>query len=224
MKKVTFTDRSNDCVNLFLHDISKSEPLTTAEEYELWYQMHHGSDRARSRFIYANLRYVVTIAKQYYASGASFDDLIMSGCEGIVRAADKFDATLGYRFISFATWYIENEVRKTAYDHKRHHHASLDQPFDADDNQDDCPVHYLAADSSHSADWHLRYADALSHLEDRADRRQYGLGSLTADLHHMLCRGYTTSDFARKHHLNDQQMSRLLTILREEAAPHRQAA
>ena len=71
---------------------------------------------------------------------------------------------------------------------------------------------------------HLRYADALSHLEDRADRRQYGLGSLTADLHHMLCRGYTTSDFARKHHLNDQQMSRLLTILREEATPHRQAA
>ena len=223
-KNITFTDRSNSCVDMFLHDISKSEPLTTAEEYELWLKMHQGSARARSRFIYANLRYVVTIAKKYNASGASFDDLIMSGCEGIVRAADKFDASLGFRFISFATWYIENEVRKTAYDYIRHHLTSLDEPMDADDEQGDCLVHDLAADSSHSADWNLRYNDALHHLIAKADQQQYGLGHLTDDLHHMLCRGYTTADFARKHHLNDQQMSRLLTILREETGTHRQAA
>ena len=62
-----------------------------------------------------------------------------------------------------------------------------------------------------------KYTDALKHLQVRAEERQPGLGSLTIDLHQILLDGYTTSDFARKHHLNEAQMNRLFTILREEA-------
>ena len=66
---------------------------------------------------------------------------------------------------------------------------------------------------------HRKYTDALKHLLVRAEERQLGLGRLTVDLHQMLLDGYTTSDFARKHHLNESQMNRLFAILREEATP-----
>ena len=116
-KNISFTDRSNSSVDMFLRDIRKSEPLSSAEEHELWRLMRQGCQRARSKFIYANLRYVVSVAKRYLASGTAFEDLIMAGSLGITKAADMFDASLGYRFISFATWYIECEIRKTAYGH-----------------------------------------------------------------------------------------------------------
>ena len=103
-KNISFTDRTNSSVDMFLRDIRKSEPLSSAEEHELWCQMRQGCQRARSKFIHANLRYVVTVAKKYLASGTDFEDLLMAGSLGITRAADMFDARLGYRFISFATW------------------------------------------------------------------------------------------------------------------------
>jgi RNA polymerase sigma factor (sigma-70 family) len=216
MKKIIYTDRSNANVKFILSSIRSSEPLTTEQEYDLWQRMSCGSEKAREQLIFANLRYVITIAKKYIASKASLDDLIQSGNEGLVRAVDKFDASLGYRFISYATWYIENEVRKTAYGYLRNKCVSLDKPLGTDD---DSPTRkdYLCARPCQSTDWNLRYRDALERLKRHAEERQYGLGRLTAELHQMLLEGYTTSDFARRHRLTESQMNRLLTILREEA-------
>ena len=76
---------------------------------------------------------------------------------------------------------------------------------------------YLEGKPCQSTDWNLRYRDALEALKRRAEDRQYGLSHLTAELHQMLLDGYTTSDFARRHHLSESQMTRLLTILREES-------
>lgn len=98
--------------------------------------MQQGSLQARNQLICANLRYVVTVAKKYFPAKAVFDDLIMAGCEGIIKAADK------------------------------------------------C---------------------------------MYGAGELAGDLYKMLQNGYTTSDFARKHHLSKKEMSRLFDILQKEA-------
>ena len=179
--------------------------------------MKKGSKSAREQLIYSNLRYVVTIAKQYLVSGAALEDLIMAGCEGMTKAADKFDATLGYRFISLATWYVENEVRKTAYDYMRHDVTSLDESIDTDNEKGPSYIEFVAAHPYQSSDWNLRYRDALDSLMTHADKRQYGLGKLTTELHQMLLDGYTISDFARKHYLSESQMTRLLTILREEA-------
>ena len=216
-KNITFTDRSVDSVNSFLKAISKSKPLTNEQEYDLWLLMQQGSKSAREQLVFANLRYVVKVAKQYLKSNASFEDLIQAGCEGLVNAIDKFDASLGFRLISFATWYIENEVSKAAYDYIRHRSDSLDESIDAEDEDAPTRIELLTSYPCQSSDWDLRYSDALRHLQVRAEKRQPGLGRLTADLHQMLLDGYTTSDFARKHHLNESQMNRLFAILREEA-------
>ena len=214
-KNITFTDRSVRSVDHFLSDISSMKPLTTREEYNLWALMRHGNSSARNQLITANLRYVVTVAKRFLPSGASFEDLIQAGCEGLVRAVDKFDASLGYRFISFATWFVKNEVSKAAYDYIEHHVESLDAPINDDD--DKTYADFLRCSPCQSTDWNLRYREALETLKRQAEERQYGLGKLTAELHQMLIDGYTTADFAKRHHLNEQKMLYILSILREEA-------
>lgn len=217
-KNITFTDRSVPCVNLFLSNISKSKPLTNEEEYALWSEMQQGSKSAREKLIFANLRFVVSLAKKYQWSKTAFEDLIQAGCEGLIKAVDRFDATRGVRLINYARWDIENEISKAAKDYIAHDSISLDDPIDTEDEKGTTHGDFLTAYHCQSTDWNVRYIDALNSLKARAEERQYGLGELTADLHKMLLKGYTTYDFARKHHLNETQMKRLLTILREEAA------
>ncbi len=217
-KNITFIDRSVECVNLYLHNIRKAKPLTNEAEYELWLSMQQGSSSAREQLIFANLPYVVSVAKKYLPSGAALEDLIQAGNEGLVRAVDKFDASLGYRLISFATWFIENEVHKAAYEYIRHDADSLDESI-TEDKDDEARSNFVKAHPSQSADWNLRYRDALQALKQRLEKRQFGLGRLVGELHQMLLDGYTTSDFARKHRLNERQMNHLFTLIREEVDP-----
>ena len=214
-RNITFTDRSVRSVDLFLSDVNSTTPLTTEQEYNLWALMRQGDSSARNQLIEANLRFAVSVAKRFLPSGASFEDLIQAGCEGLVRAADKFDASLGYRFISYATWFVKNEVSKAAYDYIKHHAESLDAPISDDDGK--TYADFLRCSPCQSTDWNLRYRDALETLKRQAEERQYGLGKLTAELHQMLIDGYTTADFAKRHHLNEQKMLHILSILREEA-------
>jgi hypothetical protein len=106
-------------------------------------------------------------------------------------------------------------VSKAAYDYIEHHVESLDAPISDDD--DKTYVDYLRCSPCQSTDWNLRYREALETLKRQAEERQYGLGKLTAELHQMLIDGYTTADFAKRHHLNEQKMLHILSILREEA-------
>ena len=218
-KRIIFTDRSIRSVDTFLSEIGHSKPLTSEQEHDLWCRMQNGSRSAREQLIFANLRFVVTIAKSYLPSGAAFEDLIQAGNEGLVKAVDKFDASLGFRFNSFATWFVKNEVRKAAYNYICHNHTSIDEPYYADEYDGETYADYIPNRPCQSADWNLNYREALEDLKNRMDKRQSGLGPLMGQLHQMLLEGYTTSDFARKHRLNEQQMTRLLTMLREEATP-----
>ena len=226
-KNISFTDRSNSSVDMFLRDIRKSEPLSSSEEHELWRLMRQGSNRARNKLIYANLRYVVTIAKKYLPSGAAFEDLLMAGSLGITKAADMFDASLGYRFISFATWYIESEVRKTAYDHLKHEYAtvSLDEPIYSDEDDSDTMISHLPSSKGVSPDWQVRYDDTLNALKSGLDKQYWkGTGEMLDDYLSMMEKGLTTSDFARKYRLNDQQMRRFLDMVRAESRHYLRAA
>lgn len=216
-ERLVFTDRSVRSVDNYLSEISPYKPLTTAQEYKLWILMQYGDEKARERLICANLRYVVKAAKKYLGSSAPLEDLIQAGNEGLVKAAMTFDASLGYRFISYATWFVENEVRKAAYDYIEHDIKSLDTPLTSDKKDGSLLIDTLYASHCQSTDWNIRYHETLVELKRRAEERQFGFGALTAELHQMLANGYTTSDFARKHHLNEKQMTRLLTVLREEA-------
>jgi RNA polymerase sigma factor (sigma-70 family) len=217
-RNITFIDRNNSSVNMFLREARKHTPLTTDKEYELWCKMRQSSRHAKDQLINANLRYVVTIAKKYLASGTPFEDLLMAGSLGITRAADMFDASLGYRFISFATWYIECEVRKAAYDHLRHKSVSLDEPIDADDCDSPSLADYLHASSDFSSDWQLRYVNTLAVLKSGLDKHYcQGYGDMLDDYLTMSQKGYTPSDFAIKYHLSETQMQHFLHMLRHES-------
>ncbi len=226
-RNITFTDRSNSSVDMFLKDIKKSQPLTNKQEYDLWLLMRQGNKHARDKFIHANLRYVVTVAKKFLASGIAFEDLIMAGSLGITRAADMFDARLGFRFISFATWYIESEVRKTAYDHLKHKciTVSLDEPLYADEDDSYTMFDRLPSSTYVSPDWQVRYDDTLNELKNGLDRHYWqGTGEMLDDYLSMMEKGLTTSDFARKYRLNDQQMRRFLEMVRTESHHYLRAA
>ena len=224
-KNITIIDHSVNSVERILKDLRKCKPLTTEEEHDLWLDMQQGSKKAFDLLIRSNMLYAMSIAKKYMASHARLEDLFQAGCEGLVMAAHKYDASLGCRFISFATWYVENEVRKAAYDYIKHDIASLDEPIDAEEPDGDTYLDRLTARPCQSTDWNLRYREALEDFKHRVEERQFGLGRLTAELHQMLLDGYSTNDFARKHHLTESHMTRLLNILREEAGlPLPQAA
>ena len=217
-KNIIIIDRNVNCVDALLSDIRKTNPLSPEDESQLWKQMQQGSQRARARLIESNMRYVVSVAKRYLPSGAALEDLILAGCEGLTLAADKFNGELGFRFLSFATWYVENEIRKAAYDYLKHDHSSLDELVDAEDESGATHIDFLPSDRNQSPDWDICFSETLRILAARAEDRQSGAGHMVVSLHQMLQEGYSTSDFARRYCLNEEQMSRLLDIINQESS------
>jgi RNA polymerase primary sigma factor len=110
---------STDALQLFLKDIGKVELLTAAEEVELAKRIEHGDHRAKQEMVEANLRLVVSIAKRYRNQGLPFLDLIQEGTIGLVRAAEKFDWRKGYKFSTYATWWIRQAVARALADKGR---------------------------------------------------------------------------------------------------------
>ena len=217
-KNIIIIDRNVNCVDAILSAARKTKPLSSEEEHQLWMLMQQGSERARTRLIESNLRYAVSVAKRYIPSGAALEDLILAGWEGLTLAADKFNGSLGFRFISFADWYVKNEIRKTAYDYINHNLISIDEAVDADDECSAARLDFLPSDSNMSPDWDILYSEALDSLVERAEKHQCGAGHLVGALHQMLQKGYSTSDFARHYNLDEHQMLRLLDIISQASS------
>jgi RNA polymerase primary sigma factor len=110
---------STDSLQLFLKDIGKVELLTAAQEVELAKRIERGDHRAKQEMIEANLRLVVSIAKRYRNQGLPFLDLIQEGTIGLVRAAEKFDYRKGFKFSTYATWWIRQAVARALADKAR---------------------------------------------------------------------------------------------------------
>jgi RNA polymerase primary sigma factor len=106
-------------LQLFLKDIGKVELLTAAQEVELAKRIERGDHRAKQEMVEANLRLVVSIAKRYRGQGLPFLDLIQEGTIGLVRAAEKFDWRMGYKFSTYATWWIRQAVARALADKGR---------------------------------------------------------------------------------------------------------
>ena len=223
-KNIIIIDRNVNCVDALLSDVRKTKPLSPEEESQLWEQMQQGSQRARARLIESNMRYVVSVAKRYIPSGTALEDLILAGCEGLTLAADKFNGSLGFRFLTFADWYVKNEIRKAAYDYIKHNHSSLDELVDAEDESGATHIDFLPSDHSQSPDWDICYSETLRVLATRVEERQSGAGHLVVALHQMAQEGYSTFDFARRYCLNEEQMSRLLDIINQELSHTTMAA
>jgi RNA polymerase primary sigma factor len=108
-----------DSLQLFLKDIGKVELLTAAQEVELAKRIERGDHRAKQEMVEANLRLVVSIAKRYRNQGLPFLDLIQEGTIGLVRAAEKFDHRKGFKFSTYATWWIRQAVARALADKGR---------------------------------------------------------------------------------------------------------
>jgi RNA polymerase primary sigma factor len=113
------TETSTDSLQLFLKDVGKVPLLTARQEVELARKIELGDLEAKRKMVEANLRLVVSIAKNYRNQGLSFLDLIQEGTLGLVRAAEKFDYRKGFKFSTYATWWIRQAVARAIADKGR---------------------------------------------------------------------------------------------------------
>ncbi len=109
----------DDPVRMYLKEIGKVDLLTKEEEILLAKRMEEGDEAAKKRLCEANLRLVVSIAKKYLGRGMSFLDLIQEGNLGLIKAVDKFDWTKGYKFSTYATWWIRQAITRSIADQAR---------------------------------------------------------------------------------------------------------
>lgn len=116
---VAITSRGSEALERYLQDISKEEMVSTDEEVELAKRIHQGDKNALERLVKANLRFVVSVAKQYQGQGLELTDLINEGNVGLINAAMKFDETRGFKFISYAVWWVRQSILQALADKSR---------------------------------------------------------------------------------------------------------
>lgn len=115
----SITNRASASLEKYLQDIAHEELLSTDEEVELAQRIRKGDRRALERLTKANLRFVVSVAKQYQNQGLSLSDLINEGNVGLIKAAQKFDETRGFKFISYAVWWIRQSILQAIAEQSR---------------------------------------------------------------------------------------------------------
>jgi RNA polymerase primary sigma factor len=106
-------------LRLYFDDIAESKPLSREKEVELAARIKEGDMQARDELVQANLRFVIDVAKNYQNRGLSLSDLISAGNLGLLTAAERFDGTKGYKFISYAVWWIKQSILQTIAEHAR---------------------------------------------------------------------------------------------------------
>lgn len=115
----SITNRESASLDKYLQEIGHEELLTTDEEVELAQRIRKGDKRALEKLTKANLRFVVSVAKQYQNQGLSLPDLINEGNVGLIKAAEKFDETRGFKFISYAVWWIRQSILQAIAEQSR---------------------------------------------------------------------------------------------------------
>ncbi|MFR9587825.1 MAG: RNA polymerase sigma factor RpoD/SigA [Rikenellaceae bacterium] len=115
----SITNRESPSLDKYLQEIGKEELISVEEEVELAQRIKKGDQEALEKLIKANLRFVVSVAKQYQNQGLSLPDLINEGNLGLVKAAEKFDETRGFKFISYAVWWIRQSILQALAEQSR---------------------------------------------------------------------------------------------------------
>ena len=115
----SITNRESESREKYLQEIGREELLSTEEEVELAQRIRKGDRQALERLTKANLRFVVSVAKQYQNQGMSLPDLINEGNLGLIKAAEKFDETRGFKFISYAVWWIRQSILQAIAEQSR---------------------------------------------------------------------------------------------------------
>ena len=113
------TNRDSQAVEKYLQEISKISMISPEEETTLAQKIHMGDQWALEKLVKSNLRFVVSVAKQYQHQGLSLSDLINEGNLGLIKAAQRFDETKGFKFISYAVWWIRQSILQSLNEHAR---------------------------------------------------------------------------------------------------------
>lgn len=120
----------------YFNEINETKPLTKEEEYNLWKKYKENNDiDARNKLVSSNLKFVATIAKKYQGMGLSYNELIAEGNLGLIKALDKFDASKGYKLISYSVWWIKQSIIEAI--NKRNIIDAEDIPYKTVDENDD---------------------------------------------------------------------------------------
>ena len=115
----SITNRENASLDKYLQEIGREDLITVEEEVELAQRIRKGDQKALEKLTRANLRFVVSVAKQYQNQGLSLPDLIDEGILGLIKAAEKFDETRGFKFISYAVWWIRQSILQALAEQSR---------------------------------------------------------------------------------------------------------
>ncbi|MBQ2209896.1 MAG: RNA polymerase sigma factor RpoD/SigA [Prevotella sp.] len=115
----SITNRESEALEKYLSEIGREELLSTDEEVELAQRIRKGDQEALERLTKANLRFVVSVAKQYQNQGLALPDLINEGNVGLIKAAERFDETRGFKFISYAVWWIRQSILQAIAEQSR---------------------------------------------------------------------------------------------------------
>jgi RNA polymerase primary sigma factor len=115
----SITNRDSSSLEKYLQDVGKEEMITAEEEVELAQRIKKGDRAALERLTKANLRFVISVAKQYQFQGLSLPDLINEGNLGLIKAAERFDETKGFKFISYAVWWIRQSILQAIAEQSR---------------------------------------------------------------------------------------------------------
>jgi RNA polymerase primary sigma factor len=112
MRQLKITNRftNRDTVNQYINDVAQYVPVSPEEEVTLAQRIKKGDNKAKEQLINANLRFVVSVAKQYQFQGLPLEDLINEGNIGLIKAAERYDETRGFKFISYAIWWIRQSI------------------------------------------------------------------------------------------------------------------
>lgn len=116
---MNFAEKSNDLIDKYLQEIGSVPLLTPEEEIDLAKKVKEGDESALEKLTKANLRFVVSVAKQYQNQGLSLNDLINEGNIGLIKAAKRFDVTRGFKFISYAVWWIRQSILQALAEQSR---------------------------------------------------------------------------------------------------------
>ncbi len=118
-KRKTTENRTKQSIEKYLEEIGGYSPLAPEEEIELARQIRKGNSRALDKLVKANLRFVISVAKEYQGQGLPLQDLISEGNLGLIKAAQRFDETRGFKFISYAVWWIRQSILQALAEQSR---------------------------------------------------------------------------------------------------------